>query len=171
MDNGIAHYGNDEKQCHKSSYPGYFKCKNTSIFLSVNSICDTSPDCPNLDDENFCDLSLIECPVKCNCLLYAVSCNGTSDWQWPDKDLLYHFMEFVDGTFPNSKFPDKVINSLRNIKILKLIDYDLDMFKLVPHSKHNVMQEIDFSLNRISRLLPKSLGNFPNLSIFFCGTK
>ena len=52
------------------------------IFINVANICDDVIDCPASDDEYFCDLKWIECPEKCICLLYAVSCNDTAGFPW-----------------------------------------------------------------------------------------
>ncbi len=54
--------GYDEIWCNKSSSPGLYKCKNSSVYVSLESFCDKIPDCPLYDDEQFCDLHKFECP-------------------------------------------------------------------------------------------------------------
>ena len=90
--------GYDETNCTRLSYPGFYKCKSSAIFLVLENICDDIPDCPLVDDELFCDLSHIECNINCDCLLYAISCTDFSDLFWPNfsRKLPYIFMAFKD---------------------------------------------------------------------------
>ena len=76
--------GYDEQKCQSINRPGYFKCKNSSIFIARKSICDMVTDCPLLDDEWFCDLKPILCPLSCTCLLYVASCSGSAGWPWDE---------------------------------------------------------------------------------------
>ena len=57
--------GYDEINCQNISHPGYFRCRNSSVFISIESICDEVPDCPDLDEEQFCVLKKLQCPTKC----------------------------------------------------------------------------------------------------------
>ena len=57
-----------------------FKCKGTTnTCLHLGNTCDGSNDCPFGDDELFCHLQKIQCPSVCNCLLYAIECQDSSD--------------------------------------------------------------------------------------------
>ncbi len=75
--------GVEENNCNKTSSPNRYKCRNSSIFVSLESICDKIKDCPDVDDESSCDLKNIECPGRCHCLLYAAACDGMSGFPWP----------------------------------------------------------------------------------------
>ena len=74
--------GVEENNCNKTSSPNRYKCRNSSIFVSLESICDKIKDCPDVDDESSCDLKNIECPGRCRCLLYAAACDGISGFPW-----------------------------------------------------------------------------------------
>ena len=65
--------GTEEKSfklCNRTSCPGQFKCHNTSICISAESICDDIFDCNLADDEHFCYPLLPNCPENCICVLY-----------------------------------------------------------------------------------------------------
>ena len=53
---------------------GMFKCKSSGICIHLENTCDSTPDCPQSDDEIHCDLKHIICPSVCKCLLYTVLC-------------------------------------------------------------------------------------------------
>ena len=52
-----------------------YKCRNTThTCLHVGNVCDGNEDCP-FGDELFCYLKDVKCPLKCYCLLLAISCH------------------------------------------------------------------------------------------------
>ena len=68
--------GTDENSCPKSACPGLFKCKNSTICISKESLCDFVSDCDLNDDENFCSDQKHFCPPNCSCLLFSLSCKS-----------------------------------------------------------------------------------------------
>ncbi len=70
--------GADEAQCAHAGCPGMFKCRNSSICISGEDLCDDISDCPLNDDQFFCNISnyLKSCPSNCSCLLYSFFCTG-----------------------------------------------------------------------------------------------
>ena len=58
-----------ENVCHNM-----YKCSNVFKCINLGSVCDGQSDCPYDDDEMLCDLKLIQCPVSCRCLIYAITC-------------------------------------------------------------------------------------------------
>ena len=63
--------GMDEIMCSRNSCPGMFKCRNSSICLSPDNLCDSTSDCIYNEDERFCPIQeyFQECPSNCSCLL------------------------------------------------------------------------------------------------------
>ncbi len=57
--------GLEENLCPRAYCPGYFKCLNSTICISMHSICDSIFDCPNIDDEYFCSKDYHKCPSGC----------------------------------------------------------------------------------------------------------
>ncbi len=68
--------GYDEKDCKKSPSPGYYRCKNSTIFIVLENVCDKVPDCPLMDEELLCELDPIKCPATCKCVLFTATCSG-----------------------------------------------------------------------------------------------
>ena len=66
--------GSDENVYHSNNCSLLFKCKMSSVCLALIDLCDGFNDCQMKDDELLCDLSFIQCPEKCQCLLYAIQC-------------------------------------------------------------------------------------------------
>ena len=63
--------GAEEKfMCNRPTCPGQFKCHNTSICISPESICDDIFDCILADDEHFCHPLLPNCPENCICVIF-----------------------------------------------------------------------------------------------------
>ncbi len=59
--------GTDENSCVQEACPGMFKCKNSSVCISYQNLCDLVPDCWFGEDEYFCpkgDQVLQPCPSK-----------------------------------------------------------------------------------------------------------
>lgn len=74
--------GIEEMQCNRTACPAMFKCKNSSICITVDSLCDNISDCNLNDDEHFCSIVQIanDCPSNCSCLLFSLKCeNATLD--------------------------------------------------------------------------------------------
>ena len=75
---GLEEIGCSERQ----SCPGQFKCLDSIVCVTLESICDTIKDCPYRDDEYFCASKsqhtiFSYCPENCKCLLYTLAClNG-----------------------------------------------------------------------------------------------
>ncbi len=70
--------GTDEMDCQRKVCPGMFKCRNSSICISNQNLCDTKSffDCPLGDDEHLCTREPHVCPTNCSCLLFDLSCRG-----------------------------------------------------------------------------------------------
>ena len=56
-----------------------YKCRNTTqTCVHVGNVCDSTKECPLGDDELYCDLKNVKCPLRCNCLLFAIDCRNAS---------------------------------------------------------------------------------------------
>ena len=52
-----------------------FKCRNEHHkCISISNVCDDQLDCLYHDDEMFCELKPVQCPLSCHCLIYAITC-------------------------------------------------------------------------------------------------
>ncbi len=160
--------GYDEDTCLTSNIPGYFKCKNSNISISLLNICDRAIDCPNLDDELFCELNEIQCPINCTCLLYSISCERLLGIPWTiaKQTLPYVSVVISDAIFLKDMFPYKILNQLDNLAILSITNSNIASFKLVVNKNHLNLQDINFSHNVVSKMSQKCLGTFPHLTQF-----
>ncbi len=161
--------GYDEIACGRSSSPGYYKCKGSSIFISLENVCDeTIPDCPLLDDEQLCQLNKPKCPDEnCKCLLLAVTCSSTNGLPLPPlpKILPYISLFLKHVIFPSHSFPKSIVNRLPDIKYLSIINCSLSSFKLITHRVHKNLEVLNLDKNRFSKLGRNTIGLFSNLSI------
>ena len=160
--------GHDELWCNKSSSPGFYKCKNSSIYISLENICDSFPDCPISDDEQFSDLNMMECPAMCSCLLYSASCHGMTKEMLISISpvLTYMFLSFCNCTFHHSSTLPHQINSLPALRYLIVLNCNITILKFVSQKKHFNMLMFDLSQNIINLLSKKCVFNFPNLTQF-----
>ena len=73
--------GNDEIICNENiNCKNMFHCRNTSqMCLHLGNTCDGHSDCSLSDDEMLCEFKLVNCPLNCICLLYAIDCRALSD--------------------------------------------------------------------------------------------
>ncbi len=53
-----------------------FRCRNSSICISRESVCDKDNDCPSRDDKQFCNDNILDCPTNCSCLFYSLLCKN-----------------------------------------------------------------------------------------------
>ncbi len=77
--------GMEERNCQRTACPGMFKCKNTSICISTQSLCDFLSDCHLNDDENFCPIGKVsqKCPSNCSCSHFTSFCKDVVlEWNW-----------------------------------------------------------------------------------------
>ncbi len=65
--------GTEEMRCNRTECPGMSKCRNSSICLSYDNLCDSIHDCHLNDDEQFCSMKSKVCPSNCSCLLLSLS--------------------------------------------------------------------------------------------------
>ena len=57
-----------------STCSGLYRCRGSTVCLHVTHVCDGWSQCPQHDDENFCNLT---CPFTCECHGYSYKCAYT----------------------------------------------------------------------------------------------
>ncbi len=70
--------GMEENNCYIRSCPGLFKCLNSVICISPESLCDGIIDCPYGDDIRFCDMNLPVCPILCVIIIFTTQQLGAT---------------------------------------------------------------------------------------------
>ena len=66
----------DEHDCDGYTCPGYYRCRGSKVCLHPDHLCDKDPQCPQSDDEEFCDMA---CSQQCVCYGLAFTCTQYFD--------------------------------------------------------------------------------------------
>ena len=118
-----------------------FKCrKEFHKCISISNVCDDQPYCLYHDDEMFCELKSVQCPVPCSCLIYAITCADL-----PDNILLFHFSSlYLSISIFKSKISSLDIfkHKLENIKFLQLSRNHLSSVCLVGFLRYLILLDV-----------------------------
>ena len=61
----------DERDCASVTCPGLYSCRDSTVCVHADHMCDGWPQCPQRDDEWLCDMT---CPSQCLCQGHAFLC-------------------------------------------------------------------------------------------------
>ena len=61
----------DERDCEGWTCPGLYRCRDSTVCVHADHMCDGRPQCPQRDDEWLCDMT---CPAQCLCQGHAFLC-------------------------------------------------------------------------------------------------
>ena len=156
-------FGEDEVQNQvcigKNVCESMFRCKNESHkCISIGNVCDNHIDCLYHDDEQFCDLNSIQCPVSCSCLIYSIKC----------VELPYHTSPFTQSDsyisvsiFKSNITLDIFTNKLENVKyvqipgnsITSLCPLNFLKYISVLDISNNIIEDIESKCFSLSTLL------------------
>ena len=64
-------YHEDETNCETAACPGFYRCRDSTVCVHADHMCDGWPQCPQRDDEWLCDMT---CPAQCVCQGHAFLC-------------------------------------------------------------------------------------------------
>ena len=95
-----------------------FRCRNEyHRCINIGNVCDNHTDCLYHDDEKFCDLNLIQCPMSCSCLIYSITCV-----ELPDHTLLFSQSEsYISVSIFKSKLTlDIFAKKFENVKYIQI---------------------------------------------------
>ncbi len=99
-----------------------YKCRDArAICISLPSVCDAIYDCHLGDDEHFCQLKAIQCPLCCKCFLLAVECIQLSSdllpLPYPHTFLSVHYSPIIGLIQVGKHFTKAQCFDLRHNKI------------------------------------------------------
>ncbi len=98
------------------------KCKHSNTTcVHLGNLCDSVADCPLGDDELLCELNNFRCPEECQCLIFAVACNG---WTRPEESVYYPHI-FVSLTNSTSQFTPRLLQNFGKALFLFLVQNDI----------------------------------------------
>ena len=138
---------------------GMFKCKHVHVCIHPASICDQKNDCPWKDDETHCEISSIECPYTCACVLFSMVCFTTSASYFTEFKYPFHFA-YLKRYSGDDSF--KLFQQFPQVRIFRAVNGKLrDICFLISISR--IIVEMDFSFNSITKLESKCICNFHTL--------
>ena len=137
--------GDDENICHKRQCPGLFRCRNSSICLHYYDVLDGRTHCLQGDDELFDDLS--DCPMKCDCLMTAITCTNISTILWQGKKAFLYIL------LSQSTLQTYILQMFPKATILRLPMNQLKLF-CTSHQRPllSSVKYLDISSNGIAHL-------------------
>lgn len=139
----------DEAGCSEYSCPGMYRCRDSAICLNHEYVCDNFVQCPQYDDELFCNLA---CPVNCTC--YGLSFTCPSD--------------FSAQNFTNLRYLDASGSGLttRRLKHNVMLIY-LSLARCGLYHLGNItlpnLRSLELSNNNIRVITVDDLGHVPQL--------
>ena len=158
-----------------------YKCRNMSqTCLHIGNICDSTKDCPFHDDELYCDLKDVKCPLRCNRLLLAIDCWNIFFLKFKSEIQPFYFSVSSSDIFSlqdlyenleNARVVKLVMNCIREIpKIsrLNILLFDLGFNCLEVIMKNNfgslyLLQTLNLNDNHITFIQTSGFHNLSNL--------
>ena len=140
----------DEHQCSPPTCAGLYRCRGSNVCLHVTHVCDGWGQCPQLDDEIFCNLT---CPPTCACYGYSYLCTQVVPLSGYLQLRFLHARE--SGLQPGH------LGSSRMLIYLDLASCQLSHVGTVlfPNLRH-----LDLSFNNLTSFNAAVLNNFPKLT-------
>ena len=112
---------------HRRACQNMFKCRDEHHkCISIGQICDNKLDCLHHDDEMFCELKSFQCPISCNCLIFAITCNHVILKNLQFNLLALHLSVFISES---------------NLNSLSIFDYKLQHIRII-HLPQNHLKSI-----------------------------
>ena len=140
----------DERQCEDPHCSGLYRCRGTSICLHVRHVCDGWSQCPQHDDEYFCNLT---CPYTCECYGYSYLCRH-------NVSLLQHRqLRFLHASGSGIQLADLSLNTL--LVYLNLAQCQLMQ---IGNTVLSNLHSLDLSFNLLEIIAADVLNNFPRMT-------
>ena len=141
----------DEAECEGLSVPGFYRCRASVIHLHPSHMCDGLVQCPQRDDELFCNWT---CPADCTCYNRALFCTGS----FPVHQ--YGELRFLEGRGSNLK-PADFANSTM---LIHLGLASCGLIQLSLPTLHN-LRSLDVSDNHLHALCREDLRAMEDLNM------
>ena len=139
----------DEQECEDPSCPGLYRCRASSVCLHATNVCDGWSQCPQHDDENFCNLT---CPHTCVCQGHSYLCRQTVVLS------LHHQLRFLYASGSGIQLSVLASNTL--LIYLNLARCQLTQIGNVTFPN---VRTLDLSFNHLESVIADDLNNFPRL--------
>ena len=142
----------DERYCETMKCSGLYRCRNSTVCLHSDHLCDGLFQCPQRDDEWLCDMT---CPAQCLCQGHAFLCPQ------PFSAHLFPQLRYLDAR-GSGMTPSDLKDTLNYIIYLNLAECSVTA---LPDMKFPNLQSIDLSNNRIATFDTKIFLRLENLKV------
>ena len=144
-------YHEDERDCEDITCPGLYRCRDSTVCVHVDHLCDGWSQCPQRDDEWLCGMV---CPPECLCQGHAFLCSQL----FPAH--LYPQLRYLDARGSGMTL-DNVINNAYLVN-LNLADCSI---QALPNIEFLNLRIIDLSWNKIATIVMNVFLNWRNLRV------
>ena len=145
-----CHGYEDENECEDPSCPGLYRCRGSTVCLHPTNVCDGWSQCPQHDDENFCNLT---CPHTCECQGHSYLCRQ------PVILSQHRELRFLYARNSGIQLSDLAFNTL-------LVYMNLARCRLTHIANITLLnvRTLDLSFNHLESVIADDLHNFPKLT-------
>ena len=131
-------YHEDERECEDITCPGLYRCRDSTVCVHVDHVCDGWSQCPQRDDEWLCGMV---CPPQCLCQGHAFLCPQS----------------FSASLFPQLRYLDArgsgmTLGNLTNSFYLINLNLANCSIQFLPQMKLPNLANIDLSHNKIQSI-------------------
>ena len=144
-------YHEDERDCEDITCPGLYRCRDSTVCVHVDHVCDGWSQCPQRDDEWLCGMV---CPPQCLCQGHAFLCSQ------PFSAHFFHQLRCLDARGSGITV-DKLTNNTYLVH-LNLADCCL---RLLPEMMFPNLQVFDLSKNQLTSIVMNAFLTLQNLQV------
>ena len=141
----------DERDCENWTRPGLYRCRDSTVCVHADHMCDGWPQCPQRDDEWLCKMT---CPAQCLCQGHAFLCLQ------PFSPVLFPQLRYLDAR--GSGMTPSALGNNTYIVRLSLAQCSIDF---LPDMKFPNLKFLDLSFNQIRSVLMNVFTALPTLQI------
>ena len=144
-------YHEDERDCEDITCPALYRCRDSTVCVHVDHVCDGWSQCPQRDDEWLCGMV---CPPQCLCQGHAFLCSQ------PFPAHLFPQLRYLDARGSGMTL-DNVINNAYLVN-LNLADCSIQALSNIEFLNLRI---IDLSWNEITTITMNVFLNCKNLRV------
>ena len=141
----------DERDCESWTCPGLYRCRDSTVCVHADHMCDGWPQCPQRDDEWLCNMT---CPAQCLCQGHSFLCPE------PFSAHLFPQLRYLDAR--ESRMTPSELGKNTYIVFLSLANCSISF---LPDMKFPNLQVLDLSYNKIKRVFVNVFTALQNLEI------
>ena len=143
----------DEAGCDSYTCPGFYRCRGSRVCLHAKHVCDAEVQCPQHDDEQFCELT---CPPECTCFGWSFVCSQ------PFLSQEYLELRYLDAS--NSRMSLRSL--VKNTMLIHFSQARCDVTSLDNVTLPN-LRSLDLSDNHLRAVRVSDLKGLPRLLVLF----